>query len=66
MDSMDCSPIRSKGYSYFDAKKRNVSPLRDYFNNEVYRLQDVVTCTEDGNVSDHSTIRIIPFKIRFL
>lgn len=39
--------------------------LLDYINNEVYRLQDVITYTAEGDVSDHSTIRIVPPKIRF-
>lgn len=47
----------------FGANKGNISDLSDYINNEVYRLQDVIAYTADGNASDHSTIKIVPPKI---
>ena len=39
----------------FGANKGNVSDLRDYISNEVYKLQDVVYTDR----ADHSTIRIV-------
>lgn len=48
----------------FGANKGNISDLSDYINNEVYKLQDVVTYTEDGEVLDHSMIRIVKPEIK--
>lgn len=48
----------------FGANKGNVSDLSDYINNEVYKLQDVVTYTGDGEVLDHSMIRIVKPEIK--
>lgn len=48
----------------FGANKGNISDLSDYISNEVYKLQDVVTYTGDGEVLDHSTIRIVKPEIR--
>lgn len=48
----------------FGANKGNISDLSDYINNEVYKLQDVVTYTGDGEVLDHSMIRIVKPEIK--
>lgn len=48
----------------FGANKGNVSDLRDYISNEVYRLcqpGEIPMAQQD----DHSTIRIVPPEIRF-
>ena len=49
----------------FGANKGNISDLSDYINNEVFKLCQPGEIPMVNQENDHSTIRIVPPKIRY-